>query len=207
MDADHLQRFSEWFDILAVTHSKSFPSEEIRRRAKAEYFDVLRSYPISAVQSAYETLRRKMKKWPVPADWLESLPPHGSTARLPLLTPEEQAQNDEAERLGYEAEAVCQCALCVAANCAQPPRYVPLVDRDGVVIERRDERRQGRPILLGRWLHGIELRRWYAARAEFYTLKAKLEAADKLAKSMTFEQRTSKLLTASKGVIAETKTG
>ena len=182
MDANHLQQFSEWFDILAVTHSKGFPSEEIRGRAKSEYFDVLRSYPIEAVQSSYETLRRKMKKWPVPADWLEALPPFGSTARLPSLTQDELAMNAEAERLGYEAEAVCGCLVCREAHCAQPPRYAPRLDRDGQIIKRRHPGRTGREVLLGRWIHGVELRRWYSARAEFYALYTKLAMEDKKAK-------------------------
>lgn len=205
MDANHLSQFSEWFDVLAVTHSKSFPSEEIRARAKAEYFDVLRAYPIEAVQSSYESLRRKMKKWPVPADWLEALPPFGSTGRLPMLTPQELALNAEAERLGYEAAAVCGCPVCREAYCAQPPRYVPQLDRDGCVIERRHPDKIGRAVLLGRWIHGQELRRWYSARAEFYALQAKLEAEDKAVKKLTPEQRMQRLVLVSKGVLAETK--
>lgn len=172
MDANHYQQFGDWFDVLAVTHRLQ-ATEDQRTRMKAEYFDVLRSYPVEAIASSYESLRRKMKKWPVPADWLENLPPFGSTARLPPASPEEVAENDEAERLGYEAQAVCTCALCVAADCFLPPRYVPRMYQ-GEVIERRHPTKQGRPLLLGMWLHGESLKRWYRARAEFYSLKEQI---------------------------------
>lgn len=185
MDASHAAKFSEWFDVLAVTHSKPFPGEEIRNRAKAEYFDVLRPYPIEAVSYAYESLRRKMKKWPVPADWLENLPPFGSAARLPPLTDAETAQNDDAERLGYEAAAVCECAFCVQAGCFMPPRYVPRLDAQGQVIERRHPKSDGRAVLLGRWIHGYELKSWYAARAQYYSLKTLLDEQTQAQRSVS----------------------
>lgn len=204
MTEQDFTRFVEWFDVLAVTHRLN-AKPELRNKMRAEYFDVLRSYPVDAVQSAYETLRRKMKKWPVPADWLEALPPFGSVARLPALTADEQAQHDEAERLGYEAAHVCTCMSCVAANCAQPPRYVPLLDRDGQVIERRHPLRVGRPVLLGRWIHGRELRNWYSARAEFYAVKAKIDAQleQERREKPSPEQRMHKLIDAAKALSAE----
>lgn len=188
MDAEHFDTFGDWFDVLAVTHRLT-ASEDLRVRMKAEYFDVLRPYPLEAVASSYESLRRKMKKWPVPADWLENLPPFGSVMRLPLASPEEIAENDEAEKLGYERAHVCTCQACVAADCFLPPRYVPRI-YDGAMIERRHPTKQGRPLLLGRWIHGEELKRWYRARANFYAQKALLaptlpiflEPADRIAR-------------------------
>lgn len=174
-DEQDFQQFSDWFDVLAVTHRIS-GGEDLRSKMKAEYFDVLQSYPARAVETAYQNLRRKMKKWPVPADWLEALPPSGSTARLPLLTADEQRENDRAEALGYEAEAVCTCTRCVAANCAMPPHYVPRLDAQGREIPRQHPMRAGRPALLGRWLHGTELRAWYSARAVYYSLKDHIDA-------------------------------
>lgn len=201
MDANHLSKFSEWFDVLAVTHRLQ-ATEDQRGRMQAEYFDVLRPYPLEAVASAYESLRRKMKKWPVPADWLENLPPFGSTARLPLASPSEVRENDEAEKLGYEAAAICHCALCVAADCHMPPRYVPRLYQDAV-IERQHPQRQGRPLLLGRWIHGEELKRWYRARADFYALKDKI--APKLPIRLEPAERIAKLATETRALIAEVK--
>lgn len=210
MDASHLQRFSEWFDVLAVTHRLN-ASEDIRGRMKSEYFDVLRSYPIEAVASAYESLRRKMKKWPVPADWLEALPPFGSTGRLTLLTAEEEAENDAAEALGYEAAAYCHCSICERDQATHlKPRYVPRLDRDGQVMERRHPTRMGRPILLGMWLHGRPLKNWYIARARYYELKTKFDVklvADRRTKG-TLDERIAhleRLTTEAKAVLAETK--
>lgn len=207
MDANHQHTFSDWFDVLAVTHRLQ-ATEDQRSRMKAEYFDVLRPYPIEAVAGSYESLRRKMKKWPVPADWLENLPPFASVARLPLLTPEEIVEHDEAERLGYEQPSICTCPRCTAADCHMPPRYVPRVGLDGQPIERRHPTRQGRPALLGEWLHGDRLRRWYSVRADFYALKAKMDAALKAerARPKSFEERVDRLTKRAR-IIAADQTG
>lgn len=205
MDTSDFQAFSGWFDVLAVTHRLQ-ASEDMRSQMKAEYFDVLRSYPAHAVESSYQNLRRKMKKWPVPADWLENLPPFGSVGRLPLLTAEEIRENDEAERLGYEAEHFCHCAICERDETTHlKPRYVPRERPEGGFYERQHPRRQGRPVLLGRWIHGHELRRWYVARAGFYALK------DKLAPTLRIRQesvadRLARLEAEAKAQIAETRT-
>jgi hypothetical protein len=201
VDSRHLGQFAEWFNSLAVIHRLAC-SEDLKAKMLAEYFAVLEPYPIEAIESAYQSLRRKMKKWPVPADWLENLPPYGSTARLPLASPAEVAESDEAERLGYEAAAVCTCSRCVQAECFMPPRYVPRLDDQGQLIERRHPSRTGRALLLGRWLHGEELKRWYRARADFYALKAKL--AEKLPLPTSPDERLAQLRKTARGVIAET---
>jgi len=168
-----LDRFSEWFDVLAVTHRLQ-ASDDMRGKMKAEYFDVLKSYPTRAVESAYQNLRRKMKKWPVPADWLENLPPFGSVTRLPMMTHEEARDSDEAESLGYERAEFCRCAVCERENATHlKSRHIPRLN-NGEVIERQHPKRQGRPVLLGRWIHGDELKRWYAGRAQFYEMKEKI---------------------------------
>lgn len=169
------ERFSEWFEVLAVSHRMQ-ASEDTRGKMKAEYFDVLRSYPFDAVEFAYQNLRRKMKKWPVPADWLENLPPFASVSRLETISADELQATDEAERLGYERVEVCHCVICQRELAAPlQSRFVPRQDGNGTVIERRHPNRVGRPIILGRWIHGNDLRRWYLARQQFYDLKAKLK--------------------------------
>lgn len=192
MDSQDLRTFAAWFDVLAVTHRLN-STEDQRGKMQAEYFDVLRPYPLEAVRFSYESLRRKMKKWPVPADWLEALPPFGSTSRLPLLTAEEIAENDHAEKLGYEADRVCHCDDCAAADCFMAPHYVPRLDYRGEIQERRHPQRDGRPVLLGRWIHGHELKRWYAARANFYSLKAKVFAALQAERGMDPQSRMDRL--------------
>lgn len=200
MNASDFNQFSNWFDILAVTHRLSV-NEDLKAKMKAEYFDVLRSYPMDAVETSYQNLRRKMKKWPVPADWLEALPPFGSIERLTPLTADEKAQNDEAETLGYEREEICKCRLCVEADCVMPPRYVPRVN--GEVIPRRDPVRMGRPVLLGRWLHGKELKSWYAARARYYEQKTVVWAALLKEKTLDSRQRIEKLAVTAKVAIMQ----
>lgn len=195
MDSRDLGLFSEWFNTLAVTH-RLIATEDLKGKMLAEYFAVLQPYPIEAVRSAYETLRRKMKKWPVPADWLEALPPGGTGARLPLLTAEEQAEIEDAERVGYERETYCHCPICEREQATHlKSRYVPRLDPRGQVIERRHPNRQGRSVILGRWIHGAELKRWISARAEFYGLKAKFDAELKANKSMTLAERIDRLAT------------
>lgn len=167
MVATEFDRFCEWFDVLAVTH-RLHCSEDLRGKMKAEYFEVLAPYPVEIIEAAYQTLRRRMKKWPVPADWLEAMPPFGSVARLPLMTSAEQREHDHAEVLGYEAEGPCKCASCEAEGIVMPSRYVPRQDRDGNFYERRHPLKQGHAVLLGKWIHGKELRSWWSARAQFY---------------------------------------
>ena len=120
---------------------RATPSEDMRMQMKNEYFAVLESYPVGAVEVAYQSLRRKMKKWPVPADWLEALPPVNSAERLPLMSDAEVKETEAAERLGYEAESVCTCKFCVEANLVMPPRFDPAI-RLKEWLER--QRREGR---------------------------------------------------------------
>lgn len=190
--------------MLAVTHRLQ-AAEDLRAKMKAEYFAVLRDYPVDIVQQAYETLRRRMKKWPVPADWLEAFPPFGSVERLPVATPEQIAMNAEAERLGYEPEEYCRCEICVREEATHlKSRYVPIVvGPDEKVIERRDPHRAGRPILLGRWIHGHELKRWYAARAKFYEMKNTIWADLQLEKNQHPDSRIQRMERLAAGIQAE----
>jgi hypothetical protein len=202
MTESDLQRFGDWFETLAVIHRLA-GSEDARLRMKAEYFDVLRPYAVIAVESAYQTLRHRMKKWPVPADWLEALPPHGSATRLPLLTFEEQRENDEAERLGYEAEKYCHCRECEAADATHiKPRYVPRLDQHGHTIDRQHSTRPNRAVSLGRWIHGTELKGYYAAMGAFFALRAKLEAKAGLP-VLTPEERIERMKREAKALQAE----
>jgi hypothetical protein len=202
VEGPEFDKFREWFDVMAITHGKSF-SDDLRARTTAEYFDVLRPYPYELVQMSYETLRRKMKKWPVPADWLEALPPHSSVLRLPLMHDKEIERNDYAESVGYEWPSFCQCDVCVRDGATHlKPRFVPRIDAHGNVTERRHPARQGRAIILGRWIHGAELKAWCAARADFYIRKTAIENAMK-SERFTVQQRTERMSVAAAGVIAE----
>lgn len=200
------ERFSEWFEVLAVSHRMN-ASEHTRGQMKAEYFDVLQSYPFDAVEFAYQNLRRKMKKWPVPADWLENLPPFGNVNRLEVISAEDLRETQAAEALGYEQRDVCRCAICQQELAAPlQSRFVPRQDRDGHPIERRHPGRVGRAIMLGRWIHGDELRRWYFARQQFYDLKKKLKIdldTENAAQRSSPHARMERLVTEAKAQIAE----
>jgi hypothetical protein len=181
MTAHDMPRFCEWFDLLAVTH-RLMATEDLRQKMKAEYFDILRDYPVEVIEYAYGTLRRRMKKWPVPADWMEALPPMAEGWRLPLATDAEMAEITAAERQGYDSGGGCTCPTCTAAGCTHlPSRYVPRLNQDGEVIQRRWPERS-RPVILGRWIHGDELRCWYAARAKCYEAVALIKSADDAAR-------------------------
>lgn len=205
---EHFPRFQDMFNVLAITHRLQ-GSDDLRGKMQTEYFDVLESYPIEAVEFAYQSLRRKMKKWPVPADWLEALPPYGGIGRLPLASPAEITESDAAESLGYEAASVCTCRACVEAGCFMPPRFVPRLDRDGNVMDRRHPDRQGRALTLGRWIHGAELKAWYASRAAFYEQLYAIRDAEKMARFLPrpadTQKRIANLANFAKWRIADTK--
>lgn len=205
MKAQDYDYFVGWFDLLAVTH-RLLAAEDLRAKMRAEYFDILRPYPVEAVQSAYETLRRRAKKWPVPADWCEALPPCGAAARLPLMTVDEMRDTTHAEALGYEASALCACAECMAADATHLyPRFVPRLDSDGQVFERRHPDRQGKPVVIGRWVHGAELKRWYRTRGDFYEKFKQLRAQELAAQVARRhpEARMQRLVTEARAVTAE----
>lgn len=133
----------------------------------AAYFKALRRYPLALVQAGAERVIERNKHFPKPAEWLDAIPRATQTGTVELLTVVEADDWLAAER-GRWQQAPCRCPECRAAGVSeQPQRFVPMLDANG-----QDERGLigERAITRGRWIHGEELARWYAAKAEFWAL-------------------------------------
>ena len=158
--------FSEMFRELASMF-RLYGNEDQKAATLGAYFETLQTYPLERVRQGYEQLKTTATKWPVPAQWIAAMPKQGG-ADLPVMSHAHARESDEAERLFYEGDP-CACADCILANATHLPlRFVPCLDADGAVISQRHPR-TNKPTLLGEWIHGYRLKRWYAARAEFYT--------------------------------------
>lgn len=165
MTGQDLPAFAEMFQDLA-TIFKFYGTEDQKASALSAYFNTLQKYPLERVRQGYDNLKATAQKWPVPAQWIASMP-SGQGAGLPLMSHTAARESDEAERRFYEGD-LCACPECVSANVTHMPlRFVPCLDANGDVIPMLHPRTQNRR-LLGEWIHGHRLKRWYAARAEFY---------------------------------------
>lgn len=156
--------FAEMFQDLASMF-RLYGNDEQRAATMGAYFQTLRSYPLDRVRRGYEQLKTTATKWPVPAHWIAAMPK--GDAGLPEMDWRQIKASDEAERLFYEGER-CHCRECDEAGATHLNlRYVPCLDANGDVIPMKHPYRS-RPVCLGEWTHGYRLKRWYAARAEFY---------------------------------------
>jgi hypothetical protein len=156
----------------------------------ASYFKALRRYPLSAVQAGAEVWLQRGKRFPRPAEWIESIPPRNTAPGLKQLSELDAANYRRAEQLRYE-DAPCGCSSCKAAGVSDKPlRFVPEFDeydRDAHALLGE------RVITTGHWAHGAELAGYYRAKAEFY---AKVHAmfgaetkAEKRKVQKSFEER------------------
>jgi hypothetical protein len=106
--------------------------------------------------------------------------PRESVADLLVMTARQASEYDHAEKLFYEGD-FCACRECVDADATHLNlRYVPLLNANGETMPRQHPTKRT-AALLGEWIHGHRLKRWYAARAEFYT---KLEATKPRVKAL-----------------------
>lgn len=165
MTGQDLPAFAEMFQDLA-TIFKLYGTEDQKASTLSAYFNTMQKYPLERVRQGYDNLKATAQKWPVPAQWIAAMP-SGQGADLPLMSLTAARESDDAENRFYEGE-LCACSGCVAANVTHMPlRFVPCLDGNGEVIPMLHPRTQTRK-LLGEWIHGHRLKRWYAARAEFY---------------------------------------
>lgn len=129
------------------------------------YFKAMRRFPLSAVMAGSEVWLANGKRFPKPAEWIESIPPRPKAASLVPLLELEAVAYQRAETLGYEDEP-CHCDDCRAAGVDHRfLRFVPDLDDDdrdvkGLIGDR--------VVTRGHWAHGIELARWYTAREAFW---------------------------------------
>lgn len=171
MTSHDLQAFSEMFRELASMF-RLYGNEDQKAATLSAYFETLQTYPLERVRQGYEQLKTTATKWPVPAQWIAAMP-KAPGADLLVMSHSQARDSDEAERLFYEGQP-CPCADCVVAHVSHMPvRFVPCLDANGETISMRHPRTQ-KPTLLGEWIHGHRLKRWYGAKAEFYQKLASL---------------------------------
>lgn len=123
------------------------------------YFKALRTFPIRMVAEGGERCTMKLKRFPKPAEWAEMVPRPTATG-VPEMNSFEAADYNEAESLFYEMPP-CGCHLCKMAGVNMPLRYVPDTDEPKAKIGDR-------VVTRGHWAHGVELKRWYAAKEAFW---------------------------------------
>jgi hypothetical protein len=145
--------------LTTVFRVRTTPSE-IEQMSGA-YFSALQRFSLEQVINASDAWIAKESKFPKPADLAQRMPAAPITAYT--LSGAEAAEWLQAERQRYEAPP-CSCQSCVAAGVTdQPLRFVPNFDandRDVRVLLGE------RTVTAGHWAHGVELQRWYAARAQ-----------------------------------------
>lgn len=135
------------------------------RHVGTSYFNAMRRFPLSAVQAGAEVWLQQGKRFPKPAEWIESIPPRRQVAEVHALSDADAIAHMQAERLGYE-DAPCHCEPCQRAGVTdQPLRYVPDVEADG-----RDRKALigERVVTTGHWAHGEELAGYYRAKLAFW---------------------------------------
>lgn len=132
------------------------------RDVSAAYFRAMRRYPLRAVQDGAEAWILKGKRFPKPAEWIESIPRQKPAVELTALSEDEARAYLRAEAMRYE-DAPCSCEACSTAGVTDKPlRFVPDVNGVKALIGERD-------VTVGRWAHGAELARWYAAKNKFWS--------------------------------------
>lgn len=135
------------------------------------YFRVLIRFPIRAVEAGADAWITTGTRFPKPAEWLGAIPRGSKLADILPMPEDEAAEHQRATNLFYEDEP-CGCHLCAKAGVSHRMlRYVPDTDADG-----RDARMKigDKVVVRGHWAHGEELKRWYAARDAFMSLKARV---------------------------------
>ena len=168
MTPQDLPAFRELFENLLFSGLSFTPPKDKREQALATYFQALEAYDFAAVRLAYERLQHGLTKWPAVSQWVQAMPRDGRAGGVLLIMNHVQArESDDAEQRFYEGD-FCRCRECVEASATHLNlRYVPCLNANGEVLEMLHPRKQ-RVVVLGEWIHGHRLKRWYAARAEFY---------------------------------------
>lgn len=156
--------FNQSFQSLVRVFPLRGTDDEIQD-VMASYFKALRRFPMPQVRDGAEICLTRSKRFPKPAEWIESIPKARVRPELQQLTNAEIATYLRAERLAYDDEP-CKCDLCRAAGVDHRfLRFVPDFDRDDCEMRALIGERE---IVRGHWAHGEELRRWYAAKEAFW---------------------------------------
>lgn len=189
MQDSELFAFMETFGSVQRIFPLRGESHELRQ-VGASYFKALRRFPLRAVQDGAEVWINQGKRFPKPAEWVESIPKRAAVSPLTALSDEAARAWLRAESLKWE-DAPCSCQACVAAGIsAKPLRFVPEVDARGMDAKALIG---DRAVVTGRWIHGQELARWYVAKDAFWNRMLEMFGADSPQHARkvkrTFEQR------------------
>lgn len=144
------------------------------RDVRSSYFKAMRRYDIRAVQAGADVWLQRGKRFPRPAEWIDSIPTRPPASEIQELSSEEIRVYLRAESRGYEDDP-CRCHACRLAGVDHRfLRFVPEFD-----AEDRDAKvRLGdRIVTRGHWAHGDELARWYVAKERFWGQLHALAAA------------------------------
>lgn len=163
---------SDFFPFMDVFRSvmRVFPmrgdDHEIKQTAGA-YFKVLRRYPLPLVQAGADQCLQRCKHFPKPAEWIDHIPnPQTTGVQLPTMSSEQGHDHARAVNLFYEDDP-CRCPECRAAGVDHRPlRFVPEFDAADLEVKALNPV-TGKIVTCGHWAHGVELKRWYAARQGF----------------------------------------
>ena len=143
------------------------------RDVSASYFKAFRRWNLKDLEAGAEIWIRTGKRFPKPAEWLDSIPKRTRVVELPAMTDAESAAYLRAELKGFEDDP-CGCLECQAAGVTHRYlRFVPDVTADEQDRKVKDLPRD-RIVTAGHWAHGAELQRWYLGRDQFYALKSPL---------------------------------
>lgn len=153
------------FLALFTTLTKVFPfrgDEAETSDIGRAYFKTLRKFPFDLVKVGADNCMAALEKFPKPAEWAKHIPKRLPGPEIPPLTTAESAEWRDAEKRGYEGDP-CRCRECCETGMdTMLQRFVPSEPEERALLGDR-------MVLRGHWIHGDDLRRWYAAKEKFWT--------------------------------------
>jgi hypothetical protein len=165
MTVDDATDFAEQFNTLRLMFPYRGSNEEIQKVSQ-QYFNALRRHSLADVTRAIETWMQTGARFPKVKDLLSSLPRKDAIDNIPEMTAAEAKEHDDAAALFYEGEP-CNCVSCVNAGVSHRfLRWVNETDADDRDIRARIGTRV---VCRGRWVHGMDLFRYYAERDKFFS--------------------------------------
>lgn len=176
---------AELFEFMSIfrTLMKVFPKKTDEEGVTAigqVYFKALKRFSLGQIQTGADNYAMRGKYFPKPAEWAEAIPRLAEGAEISQLSYADSAIWLEAERLRLDGEP-CHCGACREAGVDHRlVRFVPEDTADGRSVRARIG---DRVVVRGHWAHGFELKRWYAAKEQFWALYAKILERGKLERS------------------------
>ncbi len=149
---------------LCVTFRVRTDDENFKLLAQS-YFDALKPINFDDLERGAEAWMAGQTKFPKPIEWRQAIPRR--VVEAPPMGMTEAREYTQAEMKGWEDDP-CGCQRCFAANVSDKPlRFVPDFDDNDMELRAKHPNR-AMTVTRGHWAHGVELARWYEARATFY---------------------------------------